>query len=278
MAEYARQVYWNLVPLSVLPMRILKIAGLVLVALVACAAMAYAWFLHSFRLDFGPSFSQDMEAFGIAMKGSLGEVLFTYKGQHLQMVEVSPGGNFEDLLKASKNASEGADNANVAPLMEQYRKDPERFKRYASLLDTALNAMAVGDAILAMTSSAKIPGTSDEIPALRGDESSDSWGHHFCLLQAKQRVAVVSAGPEASGNPVCEELGSIERKFFLPTARCTSGLPEKWSSLSIVSLPKRLLSRFFPTSLRKKPPSPAKLPNFLSLNCASIGLKRCRPD
>jgi len=106
-------------------------------------------------------------------------------------------------------------------LLTAYRKDPERFRGYSNLLDTALNASIVGDAALQMRLPSAMPSTSEGITSVRRDQKIDSWGHPFCLMAAGDRFAVISAGPDATTPISClnlhiakKEILSSERKLY----------------------------------------------------------------
>jgi hypothetical protein len=100
----------------------------------------YYNFTHNFPIAISDQQASDIET---ALKGSLGEAIFS--GQRAQVVADSTieGKRGLDALLAhapSDNKGQG--------LIEAYQKDPQKFKRYAQMLDTAMNAKQVGDAIL----------------------------------------------------------------------------------------------------------------------------------
>jgi len=159
--------------------RLLTIAGCVI--LVACAVGG--WVYYSLVHISIPIAAVRPEAL-IAFKGSLGEVMFG----NLQPQTVREGTGLDALL-ASAPAPQGEG------LISAYQKDPERFKRYAQLFDTAVNAERVGQFVQANRSSYNLPLSSSALPL--GDERLDAWGHPYCVTTTKSGVAVVSRGKQA---------------------------------------------------------------------------------
>ncbi len=160
-------------------------AGLVL--LVLCfVAFAYYNFKHNF-LAFSPQQASDMQ---IALKGAMAEAIFN--GQHGQ-AEVVPAAELKgktglDALFASTPTSNKGEG-----LIAAYQRDPQKFKRYAEMFDTAMNAKQVGDVVLKQDSS-HLPATSESLqmePKLK----VDAWGKPFCIISVTARVAIVSGGP-----------------------------------------------------------------------------------
>ena len=153
--------------------------------LIGFVLFAYYNFTHNFHIAISDQQRSDIE---IALKGSLGEAIFS--GQRAQVVADSTieGKRGLDALLAhapSDNKGRG--------LIEAYQKDPQKFKRYAQMLDTATNAKQVGDAILRehVAHSAR---TSESL-AIEANHKIDAWGQPFCIIPVGERVAVVSGGP-----------------------------------------------------------------------------------
>jgi hypothetical protein len=93
-----------------------------------------------------------------------------------------------DALFASASASNKRQG-----LIEAYQKDPQKFKRYADMLDTAMNAKQVSDVVLRQGGSHP-PRTSEPLQ-MAATLKLDAWGSPFCIIPLGQRVAVVSGGP-----------------------------------------------------------------------------------
>jgi len=103
--------------------------------LIGFALFAYYNFTHNFHIAISDQQASDIET---ALKGSLGEAIFS--GQRAQVVADSTieGKRGLDALLApapSDNKGQG--------LIEAYQKDPQKFKHYAQMLDTAMNAKQV---------------------------------------------------------------------------------------------------------------------------------------
>jgi hypothetical protein len=168
--------------------RILISAAVGLVALVVgFVVYAYYDFTHNFRL---PLTTQQLSNAQIAFKGAMGEAIFS--GQQLK-AEVVPaeqlkGKNGLDALFASASASNKSQG-----LIEAYQKDPQKFKRYADMLDTAMNAKQVSDVVLRQRGPHP-PRTSEPLQ-MAANLKLDAWGSPFCIIPLGQRVAVVSGGP-----------------------------------------------------------------------------------
>lgn len=153
--------------------------------LVGVALFAYYNFTHNFHITFSPE--QVLNA-QIALKGAMGEAIF--RGQRSWPVsDVRVGGKsgLDGLL-----ATPPADSKGVG-LIEAYQRDPQRFKRYAEMLDTAANAKQVGDLLL-LHAALHPPRTSESL-LMDTKLKVDAWGNPFCIIPVGERVAVVSGGP-----------------------------------------------------------------------------------
>ncbi len=150
------------------------VGGLTL-SVVAFCRFAYYDFSRNFRISFTPEQLNNAE---IALKGALGEAIFS--GAPAQSAK--PEGK---VVWPVGNTGEG--------LIEAYRKDPQKFKRYAEMLETAAKAKQVGDAVLGQ-SPAYLPLTSEPLP-IEASLKIDAWGSPFCIIPIHPRVAIVSGGP-----------------------------------------------------------------------------------
>jgi hypothetical protein len=181
----------------------LRIAMRVVLGLTLGFVVLYVLAIYSFdrsmKKAFGPEFEKDVQDFGTALKGTAGEALFEH-GTIIPSKANMPVGT--DTIEQGKN------------LLAAYRKDPEKFKKYGALLETALNAFVVGDAIRQIPSSAKLPSDSLGVTSVRGDQKLDSWGHFYCLLASGNKFAIVSLGPEAKIPASCQNLIASQKDIF----------------------------------------------------------------
>lgn len=153
--------------------------------LVGALLFAYYDFTHNFRL---PLSSEQFSDAQIALKGALGEALFS--GQHPEVipdVQLEGKSGLDALLASTPNRGKGEG------LIKAYQADPQKFKRYAEMLDTAMNAKQVGNVLLRQTGS-PLPRTSESL-AIEANVKVDAWGSPFCIVPVGTRVAVVSGGP-----------------------------------------------------------------------------------
>ena len=114
----------------------LRIALRVLGLTVIGVGLLILWAIHSFNRDFDKFITvtaNDVSELGIAIRGAAGESLFT-RGTFPPSRPKS--GTAPDLVSQAKE------------LLASYRRDPEKFKKYANLFDTVMNAIAVRDALL----------------------------------------------------------------------------------------------------------------------------------
>jgi hypothetical protein len=164
----------------------LFVGGGLLTVLTGLGLFEYYNFTHNF-LKFTPQQIVDMQT---ALKGAMGEAIFS--GQQLK-AEVVPAEQLKgksglDALFASTPASNKGEGLIVA-----YQKDPQKFKRYADMLDTAMNAKKVGDSVLREGGSHP-PRTSAAL-AMEANLKVDAWGNPFCIIPMGEKLAVVSGGP-----------------------------------------------------------------------------------
>jgi hypothetical protein len=182
------------------------VASVVGSVLIGVAWFAYYKFTHNFRFPLTPEQISDAQ---IAFKGVVGEAIFG--GLHPEEVGQVEGKSGLDALLASASS-----NLKSEGLISAYQKDPQKFKRYAEMLDTAMNATQVGDVLLRQ-SAAHLPATSASL-AMEARLKVDAWGSPFCIIPIGLRVAVVSGGPSrlsCSALPLTDEqIASSHRDIF----------------------------------------------------------------
>ena len=147
---------------------------------------AYYNFTHNF-LKFAPEQVADMQT---ALKGAMGEALFSsqlVKAEAVPTEQVKDKTGLDALLASTPAGTKGEG------LIAAYQKDPQRFKRYAEMLDTAMNAKQVGDFVLRQRGS-KPPRTSEPL-TMDAKLKVDAWGSPFCIIPIGEKMAVVSGGP-----------------------------------------------------------------------------------
>lgn len=151
--------------------------------LIGAVLSAYYDFTHKFRF---PLTSEQVSDAQIALKGALGEAIFN--GQHGEVIpdtQLEGKTGLDALLAPAPGGGEG--------LIKAYQENPQKFKRYAEMLDTAMNAKKVGEVLLQQTAS-RPPRTSESLP-METNLRVDAWGSPFCIIPVGARVAVVSGGP-----------------------------------------------------------------------------------
>ena len=99
---------------------------------------------------------------------------------------------FSVVAKDALLASDPAGNKGQG-LIEAYQKNPQKFKRYADLLDKAMNAKQVGYVVLRQAGSH--PPRISEPLQMDANLKVDAWGSPFCIIPVGESVAVVSGGP-----------------------------------------------------------------------------------
>lgn len=132
-------------------------------------------------------------------KGALGRALL--EGGAGQGPSLDPG-----TINAQLQNAPGLDSSRTHhSFIDEYQKDPQKFHRYAQVLDTWLNAVKVADA-----SSSPGTGTSAvSSSSLRGgipQEKLDAWGHAFCVIRAADRIVLISGGPDVSETINCQRI------------------------------------------------------------------------
>src|SRR5690348_10565907 len=102
-------------------------------ALIVCFVLYAYYELTHIRIPFTP---QEISNAEIAVKGAMGEAIFTghLKPETVPAEQLKGKSGLDALFAAIPPGSKGPS------LIEAYRKDPEKFKRYADMFDTVLNA------------------------------------------------------------------------------------------------------------------------------------------
>jgi len=148
--------------------------------LIGAVLFAYYDFTHNFRF---PLTSEQVSDAQIALKGALGEAIFN--GQH---GEVIPDAQLEGKTGLDALLAPAPGGGKGEGLIKAYQENPQKFKRYAEMLDTAMNAKKVGE------TASRPPRTSESL-AMEANLRVDAWGSPFCIIPVGARVAVVSGGP-----------------------------------------------------------------------------------
>jgi len=158
--------------------RIALALGGVLFLAAGCAGFLWYEATH-LRIDIKPEQLAEAE---VALKGSLGMAIF--KGG-VAGAPVSGPSLKSPLLHGPASRSEG--------LIANFKRNPEEYRRYARMLDTALNAKEVGRAMLRLPT-ALLPVDSSHLD-LQSLTAQDAWGDPFCIVPLRERIAIVSGGP-----------------------------------------------------------------------------------
>jgi len=123
----------------------------------------------------------------------------------------------EALLESRRVQANAADRQAVHPgvpddhfgtgqsLLDEYRKDPQKFHRFAQVFDTWVNAQKVATA-----STKGVPNTISESSlsavGVIPNEKLDAWKHPFCLVRGADRIVMISGGPNLAGPINCREI------------------------------------------------------------------------
>lgn len=148
---------------------------------------AYYDFAHNFRI---PLTAQQISDAQVAFKGAMGEAIFSGQQLKAQVVpeeQVKGESGLDALFASAPTGNKGQG------LIDAYQKDPQKFRRYADMLDTAMSAKQVGDAVLRQDVSHR-PRTSEPL-TMDAKQKVDAWGSPFCIIPVGKGVAVVSGGP-----------------------------------------------------------------------------------
>jgi len=81
-------------------------------------------------------------------------------------------------------------------LIAEYYDNPEKFKAYAELFDTAMNAIQLGKQVSRSQNHYQFPFDSTALPGL--EQTRDAWNHPYCISRVGTTIAIVSGGPSAS--------------------------------------------------------------------------------
>ena len=150
---------------------VLSIVVGVCVLVIGIISFAYYQFTHNFRINITPDQTSSMLT---ALKGAMGEAIFAGQQQLTTTPQTAVGSTSPGLIEA-------------------YKRDPQKFKRYADMLDTAMNAKKIGDALI-QQNGAHLPRTSDLLP-IDDKLKLDAWGRPFCIVPSQGKLAIVSGGP-----------------------------------------------------------------------------------
>jgi hypothetical protein len=182
------------------------IAGLVVLVVGSLGG----WLYYSLRHMSIPITAAQATDIQLAFKGSLGEAIFGTVNP--QNGSSSKGTGLDAVLTPSTaTKSDG--------LIAEYQREPEKFRRYAQLFDTAITARHIGEALQANRANHKFPLLSSAV-AMNANDSLDAWGHPYCVSALKDGLAVVSGGPDAKSFACDEqkiqskELSSATRLIF----------------------------------------------------------------
>lgn len=163
-----------------------RAAGIALLLVAVCGILLWYQIRH-LRIEVPKEQVADAE---VALKGSLGQVLFAGRGGDLSS-------DHEGLIAA-------------------YQKNPREFARYARMYDTAMNAKKVAQVVVQFPES-KLPPDSSLL-SMDSNERVDAWGSPFCLISTKGKLAVVSGGPakiRCDALPLTpEQIGDSTRTIF----------------------------------------------------------------
>jgi len=150
----------------------------------------------------------------VALKGELGQVIFSK--ERPRVVDVQPGKTGLDALLAPMPQAN-----NPGPgLIEDYKRDPGKFKLYAQMFDTFTNAKQLGKAILSDNPELRVPKDSTTLPGMPPNITVDAWGHPFCVMPVEGGIAVISGGHTAQSFSCAElklnrkELGRTNRSAY----------------------------------------------------------------
>jgi hypothetical protein len=156
----------------------------------------------------------------LALKGGWGQFLLE-GGRIDQAVEVLPGEGLGALLHA--NGSQVKEEG----VLDAYRKEPQKFKRYAEVCDTWFRALRVNSAAQRLPAGSPLPLTSASMTTVAPQYRLDAWGHTFCIFRGAEQVAIVSAGPGSNGFKSCNQVRltrtEIDRLAVVPITRQQSG-------------------------------------------------------
>lgn len=162
------------------------VAALVVAALAGAAAYSFYSFEHT-----PPLTSARPQDILIALQGSMGETLFGVSNP-------LPRG---------------------VGLITAYQRDPQTFRRYATLFDTVSTAMRIGKFVRQHQQSLRLPLVSTGLP-LPAAGLLDPWHHPYCVTRLQNALVIVSGGPKARSFSCraqhfrVQQISSVRRRVF----------------------------------------------------------------
>jgi len=150
----------------------------------------------------------------VALKGELGQAIFGK--ERPRVIDVQPDKTGLDALLAPSPQVKSPGSG----LIDEYKRDPGKFKLYAQMLDTFTNAKQLGKAILSGNAELRIPTDSTNLADVPPNITADAWGHPFCVLPVQGGIAVISGGQTARSFSCAElklsrkELGQAKRPAY----------------------------------------------------------------
>ena len=162
---------------------VLSTIAILFAAVIGLILFSYYGFTHASFLN--PEQMNDVQ---IALKGSLGQALFSVqRPEPISDEQLKGKTGLDALLAPVPGANRGQG------LIKEYQENPQRFKQYADMFDTAMTAKQVGQTLLDQPIR-PLPRTSDSLP-IAFTPRVDAWGRAFCIIPVGERLAVVSGGP-----------------------------------------------------------------------------------
>jgi len=152
-----------------------------------CALLVWYEASH-LRIDIG---DEQISSAEIALKGSIGQAVFGPQRNGAPSADLPTNKQGLDavLTLPVSGANEG--------LIEAYKKNPQEFKLYAQMFDSAVNAKRVGHTVDQLIGT-RPPLDSSHL-AMDSHVKVDAWGDPFCIIPINGRIAVVSGGPSRIG-------------------------------------------------------------------------------
>lgn len=178
-----------------------------------CASCAHWEVRKSSSCGFPSSFGSSLRRHLRDSMGQLDELAFASHalvkagqrhsvGMHVGMHRVSGLGmaeavfntgqeKVETVLTAELKGKTGLDalfratptSAKSEGLIAAYQKDPQKFRRYAEIFDSAMNAKQVGDVVLEQDIS-DLSAISESVP-MEPKLKVDAWGSPFCIIPSR---------------------------------------------------------------------------------------------
>jgi hypothetical protein len=145
------------------------------------------------------------------MKGALGETIFDPPPAEIRVVKTNKTG-----LDALFDSTENDDSSPA--LLDAYKRNPDKFRRYAEMVDTAMRAKQL--AVLVEARTIVTPIESTTILNLPAELRRDVWNNPYCIFQVSEGLAVVSgvvrgkAGTCKLSTKRAEEFARAKRPIF----------------------------------------------------------------